>query len=66
MNKYKMVSASLVVLAMALIFLAGTSATGGQEEERGHTHTVGNLTVDGGLNSEVISIHSYDVFGDIE
>lgn len=66
MNRYKTASASLVFLAMALIVLAGTSATGGQDEERGHTHTVGNLTVDGGLNSEVISIHSYDAFGDIE
>ena len=65
-NRYKAASASLVVFAMILVVLAGTTATGEQDEENGHTHTVGNLTVDGGLNSEIISIMSEDGSGYIE
>ena len=41
MNRYKIAAASLVVFAMILVLVAGSSAMGGQGDDGRHVHEVG-------------------------
>lgn len=66
MNRYKVAAASLVVFAMILMLVAGSSAMGGHGDDGRHVHEVGVLMVDGSLNSDYIRIYSDGNSGDIE
>ena len=66
MNRYKMAAASLVVLALILVLIAGSSAMGGHADDGRQVNEVGDLIVDGSLNSDLIRIYSDDGSGQIE
>ncbi len=66
MNRYKLAASSLVVFAMILVLVAGSSAMGGHGDDGRHVHEVGALMVDGSLNSDLFRIHSNGNSGDME
>ena len=66
MNRYKLAASSLVVFAMILVLVAGSSAMGGHGDDGRHVHEVGALMADSSLNSDLFRIHSDGDSGDIE